>query len=450
MAVPLVLSFVGVDYIYRPDLVWDFFKVRLLIIPAAVIIGLMIRTRYGRGHMIYLPSLLFCGFLGMYSAYLTYRTGGDNSPYYAGLNLIAIGALSFLPWPSRLLPIAVAVIYGPHFATLFWDQEIHAGDLVPQIAFMGSTIFLSMITHFLTANLRRAEVTSKLQLKTEIETKDQVIEDKTRHGIFLEKLAMQFSPQVVDAIKGGTLDLNDRRRQAVTCIFLDVENSTSRSSRLDYGEYSNLLSEFFSDCIDVFLKHDVTVGTYLGDGLMAFSNAPLKQVDHQKIALNACLDILRLHERKRHYYDERWRSEFNIRIGINTGYALVGFFPNATRGTYTAIGDVVNLASRLCGKGAANSICVTKSFLRDMVDNLSNLAVETLGTLDNLKGFEGERFDLFAVRTLPSLQDLEFDSICPLCSGKLSVSAHLGQTDLIRCASCGFQDFRDQRQSKAA
>ncbi|MBX7232284.1 MAG: adenylate/guanylate cyclase domain-containing protein [Bdellovibrionales bacterium] len=447
MAVPLVLSFSVVDYFFRPELVVEFFKLRLLIIPAALLIALLFRSQRLLQKYYFIPSLALSAFLGLYSAYLTWRTGGDSSPYYAGLNLVAIGALSFLPWPPRVLPIIALIVYGPYYLSLLWDQHILMANLIPHTAFMVSTIFLSAITHYLTSRLRRQEVHYRMQLQTEIETKDQVIEDKTRHGIFLEKLTLQFSPQIIDAIKGGVLNLNDRLRQPITCIFIDIESSTSRSNRLDYLDYSNLISEFFSSCIDILLQHDVTVGTYLGDGLMAFANAPLQRPDYQTEALLACLNILKMHARKRQYFSERWRTDFNIRIGINTGPALVGFFPNDKRGTYTAIGDVVNLASRLCTRAPRNSICATKVFLHDTADKLKDLTIELCGTTESIKGFEGDRFELFAIRTLPTAAEINQPHECPLCGANLFIAEHLGELDIIRCSSCQYHDFIEVKKT---
>jgi len=452
MAIPLVISFSAVDYFFRPDLVWEFLRIRMLVLPVAFIMHLLLRVPKVQKTHYYIPSLVLGLFLGLYSAYLTYRSGGSSSAYYAGLVLLAIGGLSFLPWPRKLLPIVLAVFFGPYFVSLFLDENVHLNFLIPHLAFLASSIFLSVVSHELTARLRRQEVHAKMLLQNEIETKDQVIEDKTRHGIFLEKLAMQFSPQVIDAVKGGQLDLGDRHRQQTTCIFVDIENSTERSTRLDFNDYSNLLSDFFSQCIEILLQHNVTVGTYLGDGLLAFTNAPLPQEDHSRRALDAGLDILRMVRRKQSYFAELWRAPFNIRIGVNTGYALVGFFPNAKRGTYTAIGDSVNLAARLCSRSPANSICATKGFLKENPDALKALNVESLGRVDSIKGFEGETYELYALQPYAAESSSDSSLICPLCESTLVVSETLGDAQFYNCTSCSYRDLRgiDTIKRKAA
>ena len=441
MAVPIVLSFSVVDYIFRPDLFLEFLGVRMFILPVSLMIYFLLKKNWGETYFV---SMCFTAFLGLYSAYLTWRTGGGSSIYYAGLNLVAVGSMGFVPWPAKKLPLVTALIYGPFLATLFFDSNINAQTLIPNLAFMGSTIFVAIVIHYLTSRLRWAEVEARLKLGNEIETKDQVIEDKTRHGVFLEKLAMQFSPQVIDAIKGGSLNIEDRVRRSISCIFIDIENSTGRSARLDYSEYSDILSAFFSECIDILLNHDITVGTYLGDGLMAFSNAPMESQDHQLAALSACLDILKVHRRKFKYYSDRWRSPFNIRIGINTGFALVGFFPNPKRGTYTAVGDVINLASRLCGKAHPNTVCVTKDFLKDLSGKLEAVKIERSSNTDAIKGFEGEHFELFAITNLNTSSEESAQSMCPLCGNQLFVAESLGQVDVVRCTGCNYHDLVDK------
>lgn len=439
LGVPLILLFTLVDSHFPRDLFLTILKARLLSIPFCILCTSLYRYRVFREKYYVVPAYLFACYLGGYLAYLVSFTGYDVSPYYAGLNLVGIAAFSFLPWNGPHMFIAGAVLYAPYLAVLGSLGGGIVGHLGPHLAFCLSTIGIGVITNFSTRRLRRREVTSRVRLITEIANKNKVIEQKTKEGIYLERLASQFSPQVIDAVKSGRVKIEGLIRREVTCLFIDVESSTSRSIRLDQDDYTRVLSDFFSLAVEILLRHNVTVGTYLGDGLLGFTNAPEEQAHHRMSALRACLDILRMHEKRRRHYVEKWRTDFNIRIGINAGQAFVGFFPSFKLGTYTAIGATVNLASRLCSQAAPNTVLVTKAFLREIGEGVKDVTVRHVKTVDSIKGFEGETFELCSVEPL-ALAPRDQTS-CPQCAGTVVEKNDLGDYLLVKCVACGHSDL---------
>lgn len=448
MAAPLVLSFTAIDYFFAPDLIIEFFRVRLAVIACVVSLVALYRLNIIKNKWYAVPSYFIALFLSFYNTYLAYRTGIEESAYYAGLNLIAIGGIYFLPLNFLQLTVLFFSIYGPYFLTVvLLDNQINTQLFVPNSAFMLSTAAMGYLVNYFFRLLRRSEITARLKLEDEINGKEEIIKKKTQEGIYLEKLASQFSPQVIEAIKTSKVPIDKKVRSEITCIFIDVQGSTGRSAKLDYSTYLKLLTEFFSECVEILLKHDVTVGTYLGDGLMAFTNAPYKTDDHLSRAMNACLDILRMHDRKKQYFSEVWRSEFNIRIGLNSGFAYVGFFPNENRGTYSAVGEAVNLTSRLCALSNQNSICVTKEVLQKLGKNLDDINVFPLGEEHSIKGFEGETFKLYSAAPVKVVTEKN-GYLCPLCSAPVVEQADLGGTLLMKCSSCSFTDLIDKNLEK--
>jgi class 3 adenylate cyclase len=371
-------------------------------------------------------------------------SGGVNSPYYAGLNLVIIGSISWLPLNNIQLGISALTVYLPYFVLLFFQKEpLNYSLFVPNGAFILSTIFLGIITNFLTRKLRKSEIKNRIDLIQEIETKEEIIKQKTKEGIYLEKLTAQFSPQVIEGIKSNNINLDTKQRKEITCIFIDVINSTDRSIRLDHNEYKYVISDFFSECINIFLNHNVTVGTYLGDGIMAFTNAPKDNKNHEKMAFEACIEILKFYHKKKKYYSDLWKNEFNIRIGINSGYAYIGFFPSLKRGTYTAIGETVNLSSRLCTVALPNSICLTKKFLLKISDNIGAFQVSKIDTHIPIKGFEDDHFDLFSVKAKEDLLlNNEIDK-CPLCNSPMAITSTFDNCNLIKCTNCNYTDIQE-------
>lgn len=447
-AVVLVLSFWAVDWIYAPDHVYSFLAFRLFVIPFALVCVLLWRLKAFQGKWTYIPAHIFCFYLSVYTCALIFLTEKEDSPYYAGLNLVTYGSLFFLPWSRVQAAISVLVTFGPYLLGLsvFTEHPLNWPHLAPNLAFVSSTIGMGFIVMEVTRSLRYRQFESKHLLNVELATKDAVIAQKSKEAVHLEKLSRQFSASVVEAVRTGSVSIDHPRRVLVTSLFIDVESSTGRSVRIDHQDYVSVLSDFFSATASILLDFDLTVSSYLGDGMMAFANAPVAQSDHQARTLRAALEILRMHAARREAYLSEWRSEFNIRIGINTGFASVGFFPAATKNSYTAVSPQVTLASRLCSYAERNSIAVTKSFLVQVGAVLEDAHVKNLRIEQNIKGFEGESIEIFTV--LPTYKKVDAEA-CPRCQGRYSVVNEPGEIKVVRCMTCGFTDIRDTGATQA-
>ena len=103
------------------------------------------------------------------------------------------------------------------------------------------------------------------------------------------------------------------------------------------------------------------------------------------------------------------------------------------------MGATVNLASRLCSRTEANTILVTKSFLRDIGDALKGVDIRHLATVDSIKGFEGETFELCLV--VPKREQVGDGNSCQLCGGEMSESTDLGDYRVTKCERCGHTDL---------
>jgi adenylate cyclase len=132
------------------------------------------------------------------------------------------------------------------------------------------------------------------------------------------------------------------RRRELTVLFTDLAGFTGLSERLG-EDVVPLLTRYLGLSTRAVLDHGGTVDKFIGDAVMAFWNAPLDDPDH---ALNACRAALRIQERMAELAEGH---ALQVRIGINTGEVLVGNIGSEDRLSYTAVGDVVNVASRLEG-----------------------------------------------------------------------------------------------------
>jgi len=160
----------------------------------------------------------------------------------------------------------------------------------------------------------------------------------------------RFSPQVVAAIMHDPklLRLGGERRE-VTVLFSDIRNFTTISESIAPETLSLLLHEYFTEMTEEVLATDGVLDKFIGDAVMAFWGAPIKQTDQADRALRAAQGMLR----RLKILQEKWVLKnlpfVDIGIGIHSGLATVGNMGSEKRFDYTVIGDTVNAASRLEG-----------------------------------------------------------------------------------------------------
>ena len=136
-------------------------------------------------------------------------------------------------------------------------------------------------------------------------------------------------------------------RRMLSIFFSDLEGFTTLSENLDAETVTRFLNDYLSAMTDIILDEGGTVDKYEGDAIIAFWNAPLDQPDHATRALRAALHCQQRLEALRPDYQARLGTAPRMRIGVNTGEAIVGNLGSSTRFDYTMISDAVNLAARL-------------------------------------------------------------------------------------------------------
>jgi len=180
-----------------------------------------------------------------------------------------------------------------------------------------------------------------------------IIEEREKRWI-KSAFSQYLSPKVIVILiqDPSRLRLGGEERE-LTILFSDVEHFTSLSEELSTAQLVEVLNQYLSLMSDVILKYDGVVDKYVGDAIIAFWNAPLDQAEHARIACMAALESQAVLSDLRGELQSRGIPPVFSRIGINTGIAKVGNMGSKTRLSYTAIGDSVNLASRLEGANKA-------------------------------------------------------------------------------------------------
>ncbi len=139
----------------------------------------------------------------------------------------------------------------------------------------------------------------------------------------------------------------------VTVLFSDIRNFTSMSESLTPHEVVEMLNTYFSRVCEPILAQGGTVDKFIGDAVMAVFGSPAPHPDHARRALRAALTMAEkareFHAWMERRFSNRGLSDFCIGIGVHTGVAVVGNIGSPQRFEFTAIGDTVNIASRLEG-----------------------------------------------------------------------------------------------------
>ena len=135
----------------------------------------------------------------------------------------------------------------------------------------------------------------------------------------------------------------------MTVLFADIRNFTRISENLSATELKRLLNYFFTPMTEIIFNHTGTIDKYVGDMIMAFWGAPVKDEHHPQNAVLTALEMLKeVRAMEAQIQQKNW-PPIQIGIGLNTGFMNVGDMGSEYRKAYTVIGDAVNLGSRLEG-----------------------------------------------------------------------------------------------------
>ncbi len=158
------------------------------------------------------------------------------------------------------------------------------------------------------------------------------------------------APAVVEQIVTRTEFLRPGgERQELTLLFTDLAGFTSIAEGMDAAEVANLLNRHLSEMTEIILRHKGTVDKFIGDAVMAFWGAPVADPDQSLHAVEAAIEMQHKVAAMRADVLAAGGPELAMRIGIHRGECIVGNMGGDNRFDYTAIGDAVNIASRLEG-----------------------------------------------------------------------------------------------------
>jgi adenylate cyclase len=137
------------------------------------------------------------------------------------------------------------------------------------------------------------------------------------------------------------------KSREMTVLFSDIRGFTTISEGLDPQQLTLLMNEFLTPLTKVIHEQRGTIDKYMGDAIMAFWGAPLKDNNHAQHALNAAIKMVEALRPLNVKFAEKGWPAIKIGVGLNTGNMTVGNMGSSFRMAYTVMGDSVNLGSRL-------------------------------------------------------------------------------------------------------
>src|SRR3989449_4404099 len=178
-------------------------------------------------------------------------------------------------------------------------------------------------------------------------------------------------------------DISAAERRQLTVLFCDLVDSTALAARLDPEELREVVRAYQDTCAKVIARFDGHIAQYLGDGLLVYFGYPLAHEDDAQRAVRAGLGIIEALGQLNTRLEQERGVHLAARLGIHTGLAVVGEAGGGTRQEQVALGETPNLAARLQGIAAPNTLVISAATL----PLLSGFfACQSLGTL-LLKGF---------------------------------------------------------------
>jgi adenylate cyclase len=183
-------------------------------------------------------------------------------------------------------------------------------------------------------------------------------------GRFVPKTLVR---ELVSSGKGLGLGGESRK---ITVLFSDLANFSSLAEKITPQALTERVSDYLEDVSQMVIRHHGTIDKYIGDAVMALWNAPLTDEKHMEHACSAALDGLEAFNASNVRWAEKGWAPLAMRIGMHSDQAIVGVIGSTEHMSYTALGDGVNIASRLEGinKSYGTTICVSHTIYTAVSD----------------------------------------------------------------------------------
>ncbi|MCW5316994.1 GAF domain-containing protein [Nostoc sp. KVJ3] len=270
---------------------------------------------------------------------------------------------------GKLVTDAIAIKEGDF--SKWYQDALHAVDLRDRQQYYPDRTLVTSGTEKHSINLSIntiADASDQEQVRGALVVMEDISDEKRLKSTMYRYMTQELAEELLkldDAKLGGD-------RKEVSILFSDIRGYTTLTENLEAEEVVSMLNEYFESMVEAVFKHKGTLDKYIGDAIMAVFGSPLPLQEHAWMAVQTSLEMRhRLHEfNQRRYVDDKPRIK--IGIGINSDTVISGNIGSSKRMEFTAIGDGVNLGSRLesVSKQYGCDIIISHNTFKPCEDNI--------------------------------------------------------------------------------
>lgn len=275
------------------------------------------------------------------------------------------GLLSARPWMGLIIASGEAILYFIAASFLFDRNGIMLDLLYP---------FLAIVLSYVTVTTYR--------LSSEVRQRRAIVR------LFEARVTPDVAQATLQAVQRGEINLSGQV-QEITVMFAGIRNYTAFAEAHTPEDVMEMVNTFLSIAADVVFGFEGMLAHFEGDQAMALFNAPMAQPDHAKLAVRTALTIrqriLAYHQSLRAGHPHQ---SIDFGYGVYTGKAVVGHAGSRDRYEYTALGDTIDIASRLTSEARAGQILIgdaTYEHVRDAVVTQPLHAISIKGRLESIQ-----------------------------------------------------------------
>lgn len=212
-----------------------------------------------------------------------------------------------------------------------------------------------------------------------------------------EKIKLLFGKYVSTDVLGEILKYHDSldlygRDVEASILFIDINNFTTVCERFPPHQIIKALNKFYKEMETIIFNNRGTIKQFAGDEMMVIFGAPRQEKEHAKLAVKTGVEMIKRLDKLKSQAEPDTTDFFDAKIGIHSGKVIVGNIGTENRAEYSAIGDTVNIASRLEGlnKNLNTKILISEETYRESALQLKNRGIifRDMG-LQNVKGRKG-------------------------------------------------------------
>jgi len=217
------------------------------------------------------------------------------------------------------------------------------------------------------------------ELHDRLEEWNRTLADKVQTQVeeiqHMGRLKRYLSPQIAESILRDDEDLFKTHRREITIVFLDLRGFTAFSDTAEPEEVMDFLRDYHAEMGKLIFKFEGTLERFVGDGIVVIFNDPLPCEDHGRKAASMAIEMrdrvkeLRVAWSKKGY-------DLDLGVGLATGYATLGTIGFEGRMDYSSVGNLPNLAARMCAEAKGGQILTDQKTMSRLEDAFDSEAFE--------------------------------------------------------------------------